>query len=124
MFLSMDPISTAILAGLAKLAEPAIKDAYEGLKSIIIKKFGPPHEVVQAVEGVEKKPDSVGRRETLKEELEDSGAAADAEVLAAARTLLEKLQQQPGGQEIVHQVVTGNRNIFTGRGDIHIGGVQ
>jgi hypothetical protein len=119
----MDPISTAILAGLAKLAEPAIKDAYEGLKSIIIKKFGPHHEVVKAVESVEKKPDSSGRRETLREEIDGSKADSDAEILAAARTLLEKLQQQPGGQETIHQVVTGNRNIFTGRGDIHIGGV-
>jgi hypothetical protein len=30
----MDPITTAIVAALAKLAEPAIKDAYDGLKAI------------------------------------------------------------------------------------------
>ena len=28
---TMDPITTAIIAALAKLAEPAIKDAYDGL---------------------------------------------------------------------------------------------
>ena len=36
----MDPITTAILAALAKLAEPAIKDSYDGLKAIIKRKFG------------------------------------------------------------------------------------
>jgi disulfide oxidoreductase YuzD len=118
----MDPITTAILAALAKLAEPAIKDAYDGLKAIIKRKFGANHEVVQAVDRVEEKPDSSGRRETLKEEIVGSGALADPEIAAAAHSLLEKLKQQPGGQEIVHQIVTGNRNIFSGTGDIHIEG--
>jgi hypothetical protein len=120
----MDPITTALVAGLAKLAEPAIKDAYNGLKAIIEKKFGAHHEIVQAVENLEKRPESAGRRETLKEEIVTSGAGADVEILAAARTLLEALKKQPGGQEIVQQVVTGNQNIFSGTGDIHIGGKQ
>jgi hypothetical protein len=120
----MDPITTAILAGIAKLAEPAIKDAYEGLKAIIERKFGSHHEVVQAVGSLEKKPDSVGRREMLKEEIAASGLGADAEILAAARSLLDTLNKQPGGQEIVQQIVTGSQNIFSGTGDIHIGGTQ
>jgi disulfide oxidoreductase YuzD len=120
----MDPISTAILAALAKLAEPAIKDAYDGLKAIIKRKFGAHHEVVQAVENLEKKPNSIGRREMLKEEIVGSGAVADTEILAAARSLIENLKKQPGGQEIVQQIVTGNQNIFSGTGDIHIGGTQ
>jgi hypothetical protein len=120
----MDPITTAILAGIAKLAEPAIKDAYEGLKAIVERKFGGHHEVVQAVESLEKKPDSIGRREMLKEEIAASGVGADAEVLAAARSLLDTLNKQPGGQETVQQIVTGSQNIFSGTGDIHIGGTQ
>lgn len=119
----MDPITTAILAALAKLAEPAIKDAYDGLKAIIKRKFGAHHEVVQAVENVERKPDSSGRREMLKEEIASSKAEADPEIVAATQALLQKLQQLPGGQEIIQQVVTGDYNIFTGHGDIHIGGV-
>ena len=117
----MEPIATAILAALAKLAEPAIKDAYDGLKAIIKRKCGAHHDVVQAMENIEKKPDSSGRRETLKEELAGSGAATDAEILAAAHALMERLKKQPGGQEIVQQTVTGNKNIFSGTGDIHIG---
>jgi SEFIR domain len=119
-----DLVATVILAALAKPAEPAIKDAYDGLKAIIKRKFGDRHEVVQAVENLEKKPDSIGRREMLKEELIGSGAEADAEILATARSLLENLKKQPSDREIVQQIVTGNRNIFSGTGDIHIGRTQ
>ena len=66
----------------------------------------------------------LGRREMLKEEIVGTGAAADAEILAAARSLLENLKKQPGGQEIVQQTVAGNKNIFSGTGDIHIEGTQ
>jgi hypothetical protein len=120
----MDPITTAILAALAKLAEPAIKDAYDGLKAIIKRKFGARHEVVHAVESLEEKPDSVGRREMLKTEIVGSGAAVDAEILAAARSLLKNVEKQPGGKQVVQQIVTGNHNISTVTGDIHIGGTQ
>jgi hypothetical protein len=119
-----DLIFGAILAASVKLSEPPIKDAYDGLKAIIKRKFGAHHEVVQAVENLEKKPDSIGRREMLKEELVSSGADADADILAAARSLLENLKKQSGDQETVQQIVTGNRNIFSGTGDIHIGGTQ
>ena len=34
----MEPITTALVAALGKLAEPAVKDAYEGLKALIMKK--------------------------------------------------------------------------------------
>ena len=120
----MDPITTAILAALAKLAEPAIKDAYDGLKALIVKKFGPQHEVVQAVENLEKRPDSAGRRETLQEEIAASKATHDADIAAAARSVRDSMTKQPGGQEIVQQIVTGNQNIFSGTGDVHIGGTK
>ena len=119
-----DLIATAILAALAKLAEPAIKDAYDGLKAILARKLGVHNDVLQAIGNLEKKPDSIGRREMLKEEIVGTGAAADAEILAAARSLLENLKKQPGGQEIVQQTVAGNKNIFSGTGDIHIEGTQ
>jgi hypothetical protein len=117
----MDPITTALIAALTKLTEPAIKDAYEGLKALIIKKFGSHHEVVRAVENLEKRPDSLGRRETLQEEVAGSKAGEDTAISSAAHSLLESLKKQPGGPQTVQQIVTGNRNIFSGTGDIHIG---
>src|ERR1043166_5823886 len=93
----MDPITAALIAAVAKLAEPAVKDAYQGLKSLISKKVGAKHEVVRAVDNLEQKPDSVGRQQTLQEEIKGAGIENDPELLAAARSLIEKIKAQPGG---------------------------
>jgi hypothetical protein len=118
----MDPISAALLAAVANLAEPAIKDAYQGLKALIAKKFGEKHEVVRAVESLEEKPESAGRRQTLQEEVKSAGVENDDEIVTAAQDLIEKVKAQPGGAANVQQTVRGNRNIFSGTGDINIGG--
>jgi hypothetical protein len=97
-----------------------VVSTHDTIAAVIKRKFGAHHEVSQAVESLEKKPDSVGRREMPKEEINGSGAAEDAEILAAARSMLEILKKQPGAQEIVQQTVTGN-HIFSGTSDIHIG---
>jgi hypothetical protein len=118
----MEPITTALVAALGKLAEPAVRDAYEGLKRLIAKKLGPRHPVVDAVDQLEKKPDSNGRRETLGEEITGSAATTDREILAAAQMLLEQVKKHGGVTQNVQQNVTGHRNIFSGTGDINIGG--
>jgi hypothetical protein len=120
----MDPITAALIAAVAKLAEPAIKDAYQGLKSLIVKKLGAQHQVVSAVESLEQKPDSTGRQQTLQEEVKTAGVENDDEILTAARSLIEKVKATPGGGDHVRQTVTGNQNIFSGTGDINIGGRQ
>ena len=89
----MDPITTAIVAALAKVGESAIGDAYRALKGVIKKKFGDQSDVAEAVEGLEKRPDSAGRKATLQEELEAAGALQDPEVLRAADALLAKIQE-------------------------------
>ena len=114
----MDPISTAFIAALAKLSEPVIKDSYNALKNLVASKFGKNHDVITAVEQVEKKPDSPGRQETLREEVATSGAANDDEIVKAAQALIERIQVQPGGQQVIQQTVTGNRNIFSATGDV------
>jgi hypothetical protein len=97
----MEPITlivTALVAGIAAAAKPvaeeAVKDAYHGLKALIVRKFGDKGDVVLAVDQVEKKPDSSGRQETLAEELAGAGVGQDAEVLQAAQKLLALLQPQ------------------------------
>ena len=57
----------------------------------------------KAVEGVEAKPDSAGRKATLEEEVASAKADQDAELLKAAQALLEKLNAQPGGAQIIQQ---------------------
>ena len=113
----MDPITTAIIASLAKLTEPVIKDSYNALKNLIVNKFGKGHDLVKAVEDVEKKPDSGGRKETLSEEIAASNVDQDEEIVKVATALIEKLEAQPGGRQIIQQTVSGNKNVFCGNGD-------
>lgn len=103
----MEPVTTALIAaavaGVTKMGEQAIVDAYNGLKSLIRRKFGSDSEVAKAVEAVETKPESEGRKGTLAEELKAVRAEDDQELVEAARKLLEHIQAQPGGAQILQQ---------------------
>lgn len=116
----MDPITLAILAGLAKVSEEAVKDGYQALKAIIARKFGSGSDVAKAIENVEKKPDSSARAQVLKEEVATAKLNQDPEVLKIAEALIAKIKELPGGQTIVNQTVTGNKNIFSGSGDVSV----
>ncbi len=117
----MDPITMAIIAALAQVSQKVIADGYEGLKSLIIKKYGEKSDLAQAVDDVEKKPDSKGRQATLQEEMANAHADKDPELLALAKSLNEQLAKLPGGQNVVTQTVTGDRNIFSGSGNVTVG---
>jgi hypothetical protein len=101
----MDPITTAIVAalsagaigGLTETSKTAIVDAYNAFKAILIKKFGAKSDVVQAIDRLEAKPESVGRQETLQEELVTVNAEQDQEVLAAAKQVLALVHAQQAG---------------------------
>ncbi len=67
----MDPITTAIVAALAALSKDAIKDSYNALKSALKKKFGSESDLVDAVDKLEKKPDSEGRKSMVQDWLTD-----------------------------------------------------
>ena len=76
----MDPISiivgalvTGATAAGKEVAVQAVKDAYEGLKGMIVEKFGSKAEVKDALQKVEKVPESEARKAFLKEELERAG---------------------------------------------------
>ena len=111
----MDPITAAIVAalsagaisGLTETSKTAITDAYARLKTLLSKKFGGESEVVHAVDAVEAKPDSAGRKATLQEEVAAAKADQDQEVLHAAQTLLQLLQASEGGGQHV-QTATGS----------------
>ncbi len=101
----MDPISTAIVAalsagavnGLTETSKAAIGDAYTRLKSLLSQKFGATSDVVQAIDRLEAKPDSTGRKETLAEEVTVVKAQQDQDVLAAAQQILTLLYPQQAG---------------------------
>lgn len=116
----MEPVSTAMIAALGMLTEKVVQDAYAGLKSLLVKKFGNESELVATADALEKHPDSTGRRETLKEEIAAAHADSDDEIIAAARALIEAIKSQPGGEQTITQTVTGNHNIFSGSGNVTI----
>ena len=121
----MDPISMAIVAaltvgatsGLTEVAKAMITDAYQGLKSMINKKFGDKSNVITSIEVLEAKPQSVGRQQTLNEEIVDAQLAHDQEILQAAHSLLSLIKAEPGGESHV-QHITGNYNaVVQGHGN-------
>jgi hypothetical protein len=87
----------------------AVADAYGGLKSIFQRKFGSGSDAAQAMEKLESKPDSEGRRQTLHEELALVDAGSDAEVAAAAQALLEAIRALP--QTEAHIQLAHGQNI-------------
>ena len=116
----MDLLTTAIIAAVGKLADMAVKDGYEKLKTVIAKKLGDNNEVVVAAEKLEMKPDSDGRRQTLQEEVSAAGLDGDEDIAAAAARLVDIIKALPDGEQTITQTVTGDHNIFSGTGDITI----
>ena len=95
----MDPITTAIIAALANLSKNAIKDSYNALKCACKKKFGETSDLVEAIDKLEKKPDSKGRQGTLQEEIEAVNAYQDTEIIQLAQALLDKIKEQSPAQK-------------------------
>jgi TIR domain/Het-E N-terminal domain len=117
----MDPVTTAILSALAAGAsKEVVADGYRALKNLLGRKFGGGSDVVTAVEELEKKPDSAGRKEMLKEEIAAARADQDPDVLRAAQALIEKIGALPGGGQVIKQTVTGNQNVFSGSGNVAV----
>jgi len=120
---NMDPISVAIFGALGKLSADAITESYHALKAAIAKKYGVDSDITKAVDDVEKKPDSTGRKETLKEELANAKLDNDPELVKLAETLIEKLKElDKSGSSITssfqHTNVLGGINIQGGKVDI------
>lgn len=104
----MDPLTIAVLAAIGTTVaqgagqaagENVVNDIYAKLKQALASKFGENSDVLQSVEALEAKPDSAGRKETLREEVEASGADRDPEIREVAQELLDVMAAQPGGEQ-------------------------
>jgi len=93
----MDPATTmtvlnALKDGAIEILKPtaqqAVKDAYESLKKLVLRKFGNKGSLEPALTTLEGKPDSENRRLVLQEELASTGADRDQEVIQQASDLL------------------------------------
>lgn len=89
----MEPMSlilTALLTGASAVAKDtageAVKDAYQGLKTLIQRKFAAKPEAELALEKHEEKPEVW--KEPLKDELAQTQADQDEEIILAAQKLM------------------------------------
>src|SRR5215475_5576142 len=84
---SMDPITAAIMAVLPALAsdvvKEGVKDAYDGLKAVIKRKWGESAPISKAIAAVEEDPKSKAQAAVLEEKVEAVKAHEDADVLQA-----------------------------------------
>jgi hypothetical protein len=133
----MDPITiitSALIAGAAAsvkgVVAQAVKDGYAGLKALVVRKFGKETDVEDALEGVEKKPDSEARQAVLKEELEVAGVGQDAEVIQQAQALLDLLKQHAAATSTTYKaalkgsgaIAQGESAAAAGAGGVAVGG--
>ena len=144
--MTFDPITTGIIAavgaGLAKVGETAVVDAYNGVKSLIVKKFGKESQLKKAVDALEERPDSESRKGMVKEEVEAANADKDPDLLAAANLLLAALKKSSDatgvkiGDTIIEGSLTAEQVVAEGAGstglevasstikqDVHLGNV-
>ncbi len=109
----MEPITTVILsalaagaaAGVTEAGTKLVVDGYEALKAALKARFGADSELAGAVAGLEKNPDSDGRKKTLDEEIVAAKAQEDPELVALARALLAQIESQPGGAQHIQNAV-------------------
>src|SRR5260370_40159945 len=114
---SVAALTAGVTSGLTEVAKTMITDAYQGLKNVITKKIGDKSHVITSIEGLEAKPQSVGRQQTLNEEIVDAHLTQDQDILHAAQSLLSLIKAEPGGERHIQQV-TGNYNaIVQGSGN-------
>jgi hypothetical protein len=90
-------LSLGAEAGLKSTVEAAIKQAYGGLKALVLRKFGKQGNTANALELVGKKPASTPRKKKLHEELTEAGAGKDQEVVDRATDLLKLLESKAPG---------------------------
>ncbi len=130
----VDPVSIIVTAvalgaqeGVRSTVASAVKDLYAGLKHLITDRY-------KGVDPtpVENKPDSDAKRASLEEDLKDAGAESDAELLAAAKALIEAINAdnpragEPIGvnlEEIEAEAVR-IQNVWSSGGGVNVRGAK
>jgi disulfide oxidoreductase YuzD len=104
----MDPITTAILGVLPALAsdvvKSGVKDAYEGLKAVIRRKWGEGAPISKAIAAIEEDPTSKAQAAVLEEKVGAVKATDDADVADALRQLVEQMKTHGIGGEAVARI--------------------
>ena len=105
----MDPITAALIAALAagvtEVGKTMFVDAYNGLKTLLKKKFGEQSRVVQSVAFLEDMPTSEASKALVHEAVVAAKADQDPELQQAAQALLDQVQAQPGGEQHIQNAI-------------------
>ena len=129
----MEPVTlivTALVAGATAVANEvggqALKDAYTGLKTLVVDRYKGAKSVVELAEN---NPDSADMAQAAEAVLTDAGAADDQDLITQAEQVNEELATQekanPGSTIITVSgsgAVAVNRSTAAGAGGIAIGG--
>jgi hypothetical protein len=104
----MDPITTAILAVSqvigTEMVKSGVKDAYEGLKAVIRRKWGDTAPISKAISALEEDPNSKAQAAVLEEKVAAIKATDDDEVAQALRQLVEQMKTHGIGGEAVARI--------------------
>jgi acyl-CoA reductase-like NAD-dependent aldehyde dehydrogenase len=104
----MDPITTAILAVLqmagSEAVKSGVKDAYEGLKAVIHRKWGESAPITKAIAALEEDPQSQAQAAVLEEKVGQAKATDDPEVAQALRQLVEQMKTHGIGGEALAKI--------------------
>lgn len=103
-------ITTALATGAASsvkdTADQAVKDAYNGLKTLIQRKFANKPAAETALAEYEKQPDVW--REPLKHIIKEAELDQDQKIIAAAQQLVQLVQPQQAAMGKYNVQITGN----------------
>lgn len=104
----MDPITTAIVAALpavtSDLVKSSVKDAYDGLKAVIRRKWGHDGALSKAVADLEANPKSKGQALVLEEKVAEVKAVEDPDAMQALAKLVTELKEAKIGGEAVANI--------------------
>jgi hypothetical protein len=117
----MDPITiltAALVSGAAimgkEFASAAAKEAFNRLRDAVVRRAGERSGVPAAIQGIEEKPDSQGRKLTLQEELTAARLGDDRELLKLAEGLLELLKTTAKAPTVYSGAVSGSGALAQG----------
>jgi prophage DNA circulation protein len=104
----MDPITAAILAVLPALAadtvKSTVKDAYDGLKAVIRRRWGDAAPISKAISSLEEDPKSKAQAAVLEEKVAAVKATEETEVAHALHRLVEEMKAHGIGVETVAHI--------------------
>ena len=126
---SMDPITTAILSVVPALAadvvKSGVKDAYEGFKAVIRRRWGETAPISKAIAAVEQDPTSKAQAAVLEEKVTAVNASKDVEVAKALHQLVVKMRENNVGTDAISRIqfnmsggvvqgISGSENVQVG----------